>query len=107
MIFRDSFFHADAHPGKFLIPDGSHLALLDAGDVGRISGMRKRQLEDLVIAAGSRDVDTTINVTASHGNDQILELTFPHPRDPADVAGIGNAMCVPSGIRRFPGWGSA
>ena len=71
MIFRDSFFHADADPGNFLIPDGSHLAMLDAGDVGRISGMRKRQLEDLVIAAGSRDVDGCVDV--------IVEITTPPP----------------------------
>ncbi|MET1003706.1 MAG: AarF/UbiB family protein [Acidimicrobiia bacterium] len=71
MIFRDSFFHADAHPGNFLIPDGSHLAMLDAGDVGRISGMRKRQLEDLVIAAGSHDVDGCVDI--------IVEITTPPP----------------------------
>jgi ubiquinone biosynthesis protein len=71
MIFRDSFFHADAHPGNFLIPDGSHLAILDAGDVGRISGMRKRQLEDLVIAAGRHDVDGCV--------DMIVEITTPPP----------------------------
>ncbi len=71
MIFRDSFFHADVHPGNFLIPDGSHIALLDAGDVGRISGMRKRQLEDLVIAAGTHDVDGCVDV--------IVEITTPPP----------------------------
>ena len=36
MIFRDSFFHTDAPPGNFLIPDGSHLSFLDAGDISRI-----------------------------------------------------------------------
>ena len=46
MIFRDSLYHADPHPGNFLLPDGTHMAILDFGDVGRISGMRKRQLED-------------------------------------------------------------
>ncbi|MGA2835223.1 MAG: AarF/UbiB family protein [Acidimicrobiales bacterium] len=71
MIFRDSFFHADVHPGNILIPDGSHIALLDAGDVGRISGMRKRQLEDLVIAAGSHDVEACVDV--------IVEITSPPP----------------------------
>jgi ubiquinone biosynthesis protein len=71
MIFRDSFFHGDAHPGNFLIPDGSHMAILDAGDVGRISGMRRRQLEDLVIAVGSHDVDGCV--------DMIVEITTPPP----------------------------
>ena len=26
MIFRDSLYHADPHPGNFLLPDGTHLA---------------------------------------------------------------------------------
>ena len=49
----DSLYHADPQPGNLLLPDGSHIAILDFGDVGRISSMRKRQLEELVIAAGN------------------------------------------------------
>ena len=71
MIFRDSLYHADPQPGNLLLPDGSHLAILDFGDVGRISGMRKRQLEDLVIAAGTHDLDGFIDV--------IVEITTPPP----------------------------
>jgi ubiquinone biosynthesis protein len=69
MIFRDSLYHADPQPGNLLLPDGSHLAILDFGDVGRISSMRKRQLEDLVIAAGTHDLDSLIDV--------IVEITTP------------------------------
>ena len=69
MIFRDSLYHADPHPGNFLFPDGSHLAILDCGDVGRISGFRRRQLEELVIAAGTHDVDGFVDV--------IVEMTTP------------------------------
>ena len=71
MIFRDSLYHADPQPGNLLLPDGSHIAILDFGDVGRISGMRKRQLEDLVIAAGTHDLDGFIDV--------IVEITTPPP----------------------------
>ena len=28
MIFRDGLYHADPHPGNFLIPDGEHLSLI-------------------------------------------------------------------------------
>ena len=45
MIFRDGLYHADPHPGNFLLPDGDHLAILDFGDVGRLTGARRRQLE--------------------------------------------------------------
>jgi ubiquinone biosynthesis protein len=71
MIFRDSLYHADPQPGNLLLPDGSHIAILDFGDVGRISGMRKRQLEDLVIAAGTHDLDGFIDV--------VVEITTPPP----------------------------
>jgi len=57
MIFRDGVFHADPHPGNFLLPDSTHLAILDFGDVGFITGRRREQLEDLVIAIGTNDED--------------------------------------------------
>ena len=71
MIFRDGLYHADPHPGNFLIPDATHLAILDFGDVGRLSSTRKHQLENLVIAVGTRDVDALI--------DTFVELTTPPP----------------------------
>ena len=71
MIFRDGLYHADPHPGNFLLPDDHHMAILDFGDVGRLTNQRRRQLESLVIAIGTRDVDSLIDV--------ILELTTPPP----------------------------
>jgi ubiquinone biosynthesis protein len=71
MIFRDSLYHADPQPGNLLLPDGTHIAILDFGDVGRISSMRRRQLEDLVIAAGTHDLDGFIDV--------VVEITTPPP----------------------------
>ena len=50
MIFRDGLYHADPHPGNFLLPDGQHMAILDFGDVGRLTTQRRGQLESLVIA---------------------------------------------------------
>ena len=71
MIFRDGLYHADPHPGNFLLPDREHLAILDFGDVGRLTTRRRRQLESLVIAIGTRDVDSLVDI--------ILELTTPPP----------------------------
>ena len=71
MIFRDSLYHADPQPGNLLLPDGTHIAILDFGDVGRVSSMRRRQLEDLVIAAGTNDIDGFIDV--------VVEITTPPP----------------------------
>ena len=71
MIFRDGLYHADPHPGNFLLPDGQHLAILDFGDVGRVTSQRRRQLESMVIAIGARDVDSLVDV--------VLEMTTPPP----------------------------
>ncbi|MFF1633856.1 ABC1 kinase family protein [Leifsonia sp. NPDC058248] len=73
MVFRDGIYHADPHPGNFLLPDPDHIAILDFGDVGRLTGVRKEQLEDLLLAVSKRSVD---GVT-----DAVIEIT----NAPADV----------------------
>jgi ubiquinone biosynthesis protein len=71
MIFRDGIYHADPHPGNFLLPDGQHMAILDFGDVGRLTTQRRRQLETMVIAVGTRDVEGLVDI--------VVELTTPPP----------------------------
>jgi len=71
MIFRDGLYHADPHPGNFLIPDGEHLAILDFGDVGRLSAPRRRQLESLIIAGVARDDESIADI--------LIEMTNPPP----------------------------
>jgi ubiquinone biosynthesis protein len=71
MIFRDGIYHADPHPGNFLLPDGQHMVILDFGDVGRLSAQRREQLESLVIAVGTHDVDALVDI--------VVELTTPPP----------------------------
>lgn len=78
MIFRDGIYHADPHPGNFMLPDASHLAILDFGDVGRLTPQRRRQLELLVIAVVAKDTDQVTEVC--------LELTTPPPG--ADVRAL-------------------
>jgi ubiquinone biosynthesis protein len=73
MVFRDGIYHADPHPGNFLLPDGQHLAILDFGDVGHLSGPRKTQLEALLMALSSRDVDEITDI--------VIDLTDA----PADI----------------------
>lgn len=56
MIFEHGFYHADPHPGNFLIADAEHLALLDFGDVGFLSGPRRDDVARLLLAVTTRDV---------------------------------------------------
>lgn len=58
MLFRDGIFHADPHPGNFLLQAPAKVAFLDFGDVGRVSATRKRQIEDLMLAVGLRDAES-------------------------------------------------
>jgi ubiquinone biosynthesis protein len=73
MIFRDGVFHADPHPGNFLLLPGHRIGILDFGDVGYITAERRVQLQSLLIAVGTYDVDGL--------TDTILEMSTP----PGDV----------------------
>lgn len=57
MIFRDGMFHADPHPGNFLLPDAEHLAILDFGDVGYLTARRRLDFQALLLAISERDAD--------------------------------------------------
>ena len=55
MIFRDGMFHADPHPGNFIVPDPGHLAILDFGDVGYLTPSRRLDFQALLLAISERD----------------------------------------------------
>jgi ubiquinone biosynthesis protein len=55
MIFRDGFYHADPHPGNFLVMHDGKIGLLDAGMVGRMDESARKQVVDILLAAGDRD----------------------------------------------------
>ncbi len=71
MIFQDGLYHADPQPGNFLIPDGGHLAILDFGDVGRLSAPRRHQLESLITAGVAHDDESIADI--------LIEMTNPPP----------------------------
>jgi ubiquinone biosynthesis protein len=55
MIFRDGFYHADPHPGNYLVLPGGVLGILDAGMVGRLDEDLRDRLELLIVAVYHRD----------------------------------------------------
>lgn len=49
-IMIDGTFHADPHPGNVMLLDDNRLTLLDFGSVGRIDGMLRQALMQLIVA---------------------------------------------------------
>jgi ubiquinone biosynthesis protein len=57
-IFEDGFFHADPHPGNFIImgaPEAPILGVIDLGLVGRLTPQMREKTIDLMIAAVQED----------------------------------------------------
>ncbi|MFL5341048.1 MAG: ABC1 kinase family protein [Gemmataceae bacterium] len=55
MIFRDGFFHADPHPGNWLILPEGVVGILDVGMVGQLTPPVREDMEDLLISIGTND----------------------------------------------------
>ena len=57
-LFEDGLFHADPHPGNFLLlPDGN-IGLIDFGLVGRLSRQMREQLVILIVAVALKDSES-------------------------------------------------
>jgi len=50
MIFRDSFYHADPHPGNLMLLPGGVVGVLDCGMVGRLDEELAEGLDDMLMA---------------------------------------------------------
>ncbi|MGP0066495.1 MAG: ABC1 kinase family protein [Isosphaeraceae bacterium] len=55
MIFRDGFYHADPHPGNFILLPGGVVGVLDFGMVGRMDEQLKDHLDTLLLAVNRGD----------------------------------------------------
>jgi ubiquinone biosynthesis protein len=57
-VFEDGFFHADPHPGNFILmgaPDAPVLGVIDLGLVGRLTPQMREKTIDLMVAAVQED----------------------------------------------------
>ncbi len=61
MIFRDGFFHADPHPGNFLVMKDGKIGLLDYGMVGTINSVNRVNLFQLMYGIIENDFDLVID----------------------------------------------
>ncbi len=61
MTLEDGFFHADPHPGNFLIEPDGRIGLIDFGMMGTLDQHTRDQLIEAVLAVGSRDSDRMVD----------------------------------------------
>lgn len=55
MIFRDSFYHADPHPGNLMLLEGGVVGIIDCGMTGRLDEVTRDDVERLLLAAVGHD----------------------------------------------------
>jgi ubiquinone biosynthesis protein len=67
MMFRDSFYHADPHPGNLLVRDDGILGVIDCGMVAKLDQKTNHIFEELIIGAAEKD--------AEHIKNTIFEMT--------------------------------
>ncbi len=60
-IFREGFFHADPHPGNFVVTDDGKLGLLDFGMVGSLTDRQRDHFLEFVRSIGEKDSDAILD----------------------------------------------
>lgn len=65
MALEDGFFHADPHPGNFLILPGNRIAMLDYGMVGKLTRARQEQMVQIMKAVVMQEPEGCASVLAS------------------------------------------
>lgn len=61
-ILEHGFFHADPHPGNFLITADNRLCLIDWGMIGRLTKDLRYELIDLIHAIVDHDTDKLVDM---------------------------------------------
>lgn len=113
MIFRDGFYHADPHPGNFLVlPDGA-IGILDCGMVGRLDEKLRESVEEILVALVQGNAVGLCEVIVRIGSippdfDQaglaadLTDFVSYYGRKPLDQIDLGTALSeVTDLVRRY------
>ena len=65
MIFRDSFYHADPHPGNLMLLVGGVVGVIDCGMAGRLDESLRDAIEDLLGAVAQGDAEALTDAVRS------------------------------------------
>lgn len=68
MVYEHGFYHADPHPGNFVITTDGSIGLMDFGMIGTVSPRLRRRLAAAMIAVALRDTERLV--------DTFLDLGF-------------------------------
>jgi ubiquinone biosynthesis protein len=68
MIFRDSFYHADPHPGNLMLLPGGVVGVIDCGMAGRLDETLRDDVEGLLLAVAQQDAETLTNAVWNLGS---------------------------------------
>lgn len=68
MIFRDGFYHADPHPGNYVLLPGGVVGVLDGGMVGRIDDDLRELFEDGLLALSRHDAASLCDLLLRAGS---------------------------------------
>lgn len=60
MVFKDGFYHADPHPGNFIIKRDGTVCLVDFGMVGTLSKDKKRLLYEHIFAVINKNTELAL-----------------------------------------------
>jgi len=60
-IFQEGFFHADPHPGNFVVTDDGKLGLLDFGMVGSLTDRQRDHFLEFVRSIGKKDSNAILD----------------------------------------------
>ncbi len=63
-ILEYGFFHADPHPGNYMVLEDGNLGLLDWGMAGRLSLRMRYNLIDLITAVADKDGERVVDMLA-------------------------------------------
>lgn len=68
MIFHDGLYHADPHPGNYMLLPGGVVGVLDCGMVGRLDESLREDFEALILCFVEKDTQELANLVVRLGS---------------------------------------